>query len=942
MAGLFNRIKTMKNLTSNENVKFSTTAIVVLTSVCVLISVFTIIGTVYAGNFEVSVVETGGRRTCADMPPYSNTGSNYFTYTVSVKNNTNEEYRIVTAAFHDDHAGCSPVVTGAGGGWSIVSGKQNYLPGETGITVMQYRVDRYSCGRIQYDASYRPRSAPMSESTLFIATVVNYGKDCDVSCSLNANPNLGTAPLNNVDFTTTIKGTGTGNAYYKLDCNNDGTYEYNYSGNTSTWTKIDACNYQTAGTYTAKARIERDGVGATCTDTVTVSNPPTPTVSCAVSASPNLGTAPLNDVDLTSSVGGSATGSIVYQFDCTNNGTWEHTTSAISSNPYTASNLCDYTSAGTYTVKARVTRQGVSATCTDTVTVVEEDEPTCSIYANPETITQGNYSNLNWSSSNATSCYASNAWSGNKSLSGNQSVSPSSTSTYTLTCYNSNSGHSDTCSTTVAVNDILQPSCSIYASPSSITSGNSSNLTWSANNASYCYASNAWSGNKSISGSQSVWPTYDSTYTLVCYNSNGYSATCSTNVDVNDYSQPSCSIYASPSSITQGNYSNLNWSSSNATSCYASNAWSGNKSLSGNQSVSPSSTSTYTLTCYNSNSGHSDTCSTTVAVNDILQPSCSIYASPSSITSGNSSNLTWSANNASYCYASNAWSGNKSISGSQSVWPTYDSTYTLVCYNSNGYSATCSTNVDVNDYSQPSCSIYASPSSITQGNYSNLNWSSSNATSCYASNAWSGNKSLSGNQSVSPSSTSTYTLTCQNSNSGYSGTCSATIYVETVYNNPNLSIEKLVRNVTNSNPSFYNSVSANPGDEIEFLIRVASIGTSSAYNVKVKDILPSDMTYVSGSTTIDGVYASDGIISNWISIGNIPQGSSKDIKFRARVSSSVAGVYSGAAIINVASQNIQTSSAVSLTNLGRNITRITTQSNSFQAYYGDEAEFLLR
>ncbi len=57
-----------------------------------------------------------------------------------------------------------------------------------------------------------------------------------------------------------------------------------------------------------------------------------------------------------------------------------------------------------------------------------------------------------------------------------------------------------------------------------------------------------------------------------------------------------------------------------------------------------------------------------------------ITASPSSLTSGSSSTLTWSSTNASSCTASGAWSGTKAISGSQSTGTlTVNSTFTLTC-----------------------------------------------------------------------------------------------------------------------------------------------------------------------------------------------------------------------------------------------------------------------
>ena len=79
------------------------------------------------------------------------------------------------------------------------------------------------------------------------------------------------------------------------------------------------------------------------------------------------------------------------------------------------------------------------------------------------------------------------------------------------------------------------PTVSLSASPSSITSGQSSTLSWSSTNASSCSASGGWSGTKSTSGSQSVSPTSNTTYTITC-TGNGGSANKSVTVSV---SQPS-------------------------------------------------------------------------------------------------------------------------------------------------------------------------------------------------------------------------------------------------------------------------------------------------------------------------------------------------------------------------------------------------------------------
>lgn len=102
--------------------------------------------------------------------------------------------------------------------------------------------------------------------------------------------------------------------------------------------------------------------------------PPAPTLSVSLSALPSSGVAPLNNVDLRANVGGTAAGSIRYRFDCTNDGTWEKdiTTTA---DPYTAWNICHYSTAGTYTARVRVDRQGQTATDTVMITVTTPSSP---------------------------------------------------------------------------------------------------------------------------------------------------------------------------------------------------------------------------------------------------------------------------------------------------------------------------------------------------------------------------------------------------------------------------------------------------------------------------------------------------------------------------------------------------------------------------------------
>ena len=78
--------------------------------------------------------------------------------------------------------------------------------------------------------------------------------------------------------------------------------------------------------------------------------------------------------------------------------------------------------------------------------------------------------------------------------------------------------------------------------------------------------------------------------------------------------------------------------------------------------------------------------------------------------------------------------------------------------------------------SKPTVSLSANPTSVTSGSGSTLNWTSTNATSCTASGAWSGTQAVSGSYSTGAlTSSATYTLTC--TGTGGSASQSATVTV---------------------------------------------------------------------------------------------------------------------------------------------------------------------
>jgi len=195
--------------------------------------------------------------------------------------------------------------------------------------------------------------------------------------TLSAQPTSGEEPLYNVDLRATVSGTATGAISYSFDCTYDGTWDHFTTTSNETYTANNLCDYETDGTYTARIRAERQGLIAYDTDQIVVNNneePATRSLSVTLDANPNEGYIPLRNVDLSARVSGTARGTITYRFDCTNDGTWDHTHST-SSTSYTAEDVCDYTGVNLYTARVRADRDGRSAYATDRVNAITTTTP---------------------------------------------------------------------------------------------------------------------------------------------------------------------------------------------------------------------------------------------------------------------------------------------------------------------------------------------------------------------------------------------------------------------------------------------------------------------------------------------------------------------------------------------------------------------------------------
>jgi PKD repeat protein len=371
-----------------------------------------------------------------------------------------------------------------------------------------------------------------------------------------------------------------------------------------------------------------------------------------------------------------------------------------------------------------------------------------SFTASPTTVPSGSPSTLSWTTAggSVTSVNIDNGV-GSKPANGSANVSPTSTTTYTLSAFSTANSAPPSKQVTVTVGGSPAPTATFSASPTSITAGQSSTLTWTSTNATSVSIDNGV-GSQAVNGSVSVSPASTTTYTLTA-NGPGGTITKTATVTVTQPA-PTATFSASPTSINAGQSSTLTWSTTNATSITIDNGV-GSKPASGTASVSPASTTTYTLTATGLGGTITKTATVTVAQ---PAPTISFSATPSNIAAGQGASLVWSTTNATSVTIDNGV-GSQPVSGSVTVHPVGTTTYTLTA---NGPGGTLTSQATVTVSNRPSITVSATPASIVSGSSSTLTWVVTNSTSVTIDNGI-GAQAASGSMSVSPSQTTAYTLT---------------------------------------------------------------------------------------------------------------------------------------------------------------------------------------
>ncbi len=121
---------------------------------------------------------------------------------------------------------------------------------------------------------------------------------------------------------------------------------------------------------------------------------------------------------------------------------------------------------------------------------------------------------------------------------------------------------------------------------------------------------------------------------------------------------------------------------------------------------------------------------------------------------------------------------------------------------------------------------------------------------------------------------------------GSTATCLVTVQVAATTpppGGPALTIQKTVRVWPSGTEQ--ELVNATPSSTVEFVIRISSIGATTATQVIARDTLPTGLIYQGGTTTVDGAPAPDGIIGSGIALGDMTPGRTITVRFRATLES---------------------------------------------------------
>jgi hypothetical protein len=299
--------------------------------------------------------------------------------------------------------------------------------------------------------------------------------------------------------------------------------------------------------------------------------------------------------------------------------------------------------------------------------------------ANPEQITLGGTSTLEWSVENAEQITIAPVV-GSVRPAGSTGVSPRETTEYVLTARGASGESRATVTVRVVPPGPTDPRIIRFeATPTNIAPGESSTLSWTTEGASEVRISGL--GTVDANGSRAVTPAQTTTYVLTARGSDGREVSAPLIVTVGGSRLPRIIRFAgSPTEVGPGEAVSLCWQVENATGASLSPGSISSTDFSNCTTVNPQDTTTYTLAATNANGR------VTAVVVISVAPQVKILTftvNPQvSKTAGAAVTLSWTTQNATSVVVTGNGvpSGSPPVNGSMVVSPAADTTYTLIAY----------------------------------------------------------------------------------------------------------------------------------------------------------------------------------------------------------------------------------------------------------------------
>ena len=453
------------------------------------------------------------------------------------------------------------------------------------------------------------------------------------------------------------------------------------------------------------------------------------------------------------------------------------------------------------------TPKSVSPTTSTTYTVTGTDLNSCTNTANAvvtvntvPTVTAGGGTICIGSSTNITAGGANTySWSNGLGTGTPKSVSSTTNTTYTVTGTDLNSC-TNTANAVVTVNSLP----TVTAGGGTICNGSSTNITAGGAN------TYTWSNGLGTGTPKSVSPTTSITYSVTGTDLNSCSATATAVVIVNPTPTVTTSVGGA---ICSGGSTNI---TAGGASTYS---WSNGLGSANPVTVSPATTSTYTVTGTDGN-GCTNTAIAVVTVGGTL-PTITFTTNPSSgsICIGSSASITVSG------ATTYVWSNGLGSANPITINPTTTTTYTVTGTNtSSGCTNTATTVITVN--SIPSFTASSNPSNGIICHNQSLAGVSVSVQDGSLSYVWSNSLVTNYGNAVNPASSTTYTVTGTDIN-GCTNSASTVITVNTLV--PSVTVSQLTSFVCNGNMT---TLTANPtgGSGVYSYSWSAALGSTQTVN----------------------------------------------------------------------------------------------------------------